>query len=169
MIEVLIPVAIVAAMLLVIVVTQSVALSQHKKEIERLLELARYNRNAAQDNAAEAMARESARFARSEASNLAARGMPGVNYPSARDYRQRDRLRAMQDQGIGHAPQAQGDNGLGHFALGKGVGRMLNSTPDVNAPPHDACVSPPQAPSVESTGPSPSCEVPSTSSSGGIE
>lgn len=143
MIEVIIPLSIVAAMLLVIVIVQCVALTNHKREIAYLREKVKDA-----DQRAERAHRELMRKTGS-----------GVGIAE----RMREGNRRVEQEAARSAPQAQGDMTTGIIG-GLMMGQVLSSGVG-NARRNDECLSPPQAPSVESTSPSPSCEAPSPSSS----
>lgn len=161
------------AMLLLIVIVQAIALSNHKCEIAYLREKVKDADQRAERAHRELMRKtgsgvgiaERERDGQRRVDQVAQR-LAGVTHPSAHDYRAADRLRQIEAERISRgdpAPQAQGDPTAGIIG-GMMLGHML-SGPHSVARAHDACVSPPQAPSVESTGPSPSCEAPSPSSS----
>lgn len=173
MIETIIAGSIVIGLLLIAISVQGIALSNHKREIERLREKLTAANERAERAHRELMSKtgsgvgiaERVRDGQRRVDQVAQR-LAGVTHPSAHDYRAADRLRQIEAERISRgdpAPQAQGDPTAG-IIDGMMLGHML-SGPHSVARAHDACVSPPQAPSVESAGPSPSCEAPSPSSS----
>lgn len=172
MTEIIIPVAVVViTLLLIAAILQGVALSKHKREIERLhrelmrktgsgvgiAERERDGQRRIEHLTRRMTGTELRRQQQEHIAEAAARSAP----MTGREFGQLMRLKEMQEQGIGHAPQAQGDSGVSGLALGIVAGQMLTGA----APRHDASMCPPQAPSVESPSPSPSCEAPSPSSS----